>query len=224
MNTPLHNELKKEFQLERMILFSDAVFAIAITLLVIEIKIPEIHENISDKTLLYSLRHLIPKFTGFLISFMLIGVYWTIHHRMFGFVTSYTRKLLMLNLFFLFFVALMPFSTGFYSEYAGPELIRQQLKVPMTFYVLNFCFVGFINHLMWRYVTNPKNKVAEPPIDDLTANMAKMRSFLVPFIFFLMLPVAYLTNVFFAVWVPMLIPISLKILKKRIRRKFSNHE
>jgi uncharacterized membrane protein len=221
MSTQLHNELKKEFQLERMILFSDAVFAIAITLLVIEIKIPEIHENVSDKALLNSLGHLIPKFIGFLVTFMLIGVYWTIHHRMFGYVTGYTPRLLILNLVFLFFVALMPFSTGFYSEYAGPELMRQQLKVPMTFYVLNFCGVGFVNYIMWRYVTNPKNQVAEPPIDPLTAKLAKLRSFTVPFIFLLMLPVAYLTNVFFAVWMPMLIPITLKIFTKRITKKFN---
>jgi len=220
MGTPLHNELRKEFQLERMILFSDAVFAIAITLLVIEIKVPEIHTGVSDKLLLQSIGHLIPKFIGFLVTFMLIGLYWTIHHRMFGYVTSYTPKLLMLNLLFLFFVALMPFSTGFYSEYAGPELMRQQLKVPMTFYVLNFCGVGFVNYFMWRYVTNPKNKVAEPPIDLLTSKLAKLRSFTVPLIFLLMLPVAYLTNVFFAVWVPMLIPISLSILGKRITKKF----
>jgi uncharacterized membrane protein len=221
MGTPLHNELRKEFQLERMILFSDAVFAIAITLLVIEIKIPEIHENVSDNALLHSLGHLIPKFIGFLVTFMLIGVYWTIHHRMFGYVTGYTPKLLLLNLVFLFFVALMPFSTGFYSEYAGPELMRQQLKVPMTFYVLNFCGVGFVNYLMWRYVTNPKNKVADPPIDPLTAKLAKLRSFTVPFIFLLMLPVAYLTNVFFAVWMPMLIPVTLTVFSKRITKKFN---
>jgi len=220
MSNPLHNELRKEFQLERMILFSDAVFAIAITLLVIEIKIPDIHEQVSDQKLLFSLRHLIPKFTGFFISFMLIGVYWSVHHRMFGYVTSYTRKLLLLNLIFLFFVALMPFSTGFYSEYAGPELIRQQLKVPLTFYVLNFCCVGFMNFIMWRYVTNPKNKVADPPIDLLTAKLAKLRSFLVPLIFFIMLPVAYLTNVFFAVWVPMLIPVVLTVMQKQINKKY----
>ena len=99
----LHSEIKKEFQLERLILFSDAVFAIAITLLVIEIKIPEIHENVSDQALLNSLGHLIPKFIGFIISFLLIGLYWTVHHRMFGFVVNYTPRLLWLNLFFLFF-------------------------------------------------------------------------------------------------------------------------
>jgi len=222
MSNKLYNEHRKEFQLERMILFSDAVFAIAITLLVIEIKIPEIHENVSDNALLYSLGHLIPKFAGFLVTFMLIGGYWTIHHRMFGYVTAYTPKLLLLNLVFLFFVALMPFSTGFYSEYAGSELMRQQLKVPMTFYVLNFCGVGFVNYLMWRYVTNPKNKVAEPSIDPLTAKLAKLRSFTVPLIFLMMLPVAYLTNVFFAVWMPMLIPITLTIFTKRIKKYSGN--
>ena len=219
MSNELHNELKKEFQLERMVLFSDAVFAIAITLLVIEIKIPEFdHKTVTDQQLSGSLWHLIPKFTGFLVTFMLIGIYWSVHHRMFGYVTSYTRKLLLLNLFFLFFVALMPFSTGFYSEYAGPELIRQQLKVPLTFYVLNFCCVGFINYMMWVYVTNPKNKVAEPPIDPLIAKLAKLRAFLVPFIFLLMLPVAYLTNVLYAVWMPMLIPIMTRVLRTRIKK------
>jgi uncharacterized membrane protein len=220
MSNQLHNELRKEFQLERMILFSDAVFAIAITLLVIEIKIPDEHEDVSDHLLLQSLGHLIPKFIGFFISFMLIGIYWTVHHRMFGFVTSYTRKLLILNLAFLFFVALMPFSTGFYSEYAGPDLIRHQLKVPLTFYVLNFCGVGFINFLMWVYITNPKNKVAEPPIDPLTAKMAKLRAFIVPFTFLIMIPVAYLSNVLIAVYIPMLIPFVLIIFKKKIKKNF----
>lgn len=220
MSTPLHNELRKQFQLERLILFSDAVFAIAITLLVIEIKIPEIHEHVSDKALLHELGELVPKFIGFLISFALIGVYWTVHHRMFGFVTNYTSKLLFLNLFFLCFIALMPFSTGFYSEYAGPELFTEQLKVPLTFYVLNFCCVGFANFLMWIHVTNPKNNVASPPIDPLTAKSSRLRSFIVPFIFLLMLPVAYLTNVLLAVWMPLLIPISLTILQRRMKRKY----
>ena len=137
---------------------------------------------------------------------------------MFGFVTSYDRKLLFLNLFFLFFVALMPFSTGFYSEFAGSELFEKQLKVPMTFYVLNFCCVGFVNYLMWRRIGNKKNKLAEPPIDPLVLKLAYARSLVVPFLFLLMLPVAYLTNVLFAVYIPMLIPLVMRILKKQIRK------
>jgi len=225
----LHNELRREFQLERLILFSDAVFAIAITLLVIEIKIPDKellkeHGGLSDVTISNALSELVPKFVGFLVSFLLIGLYWSIHHRMFGFVTSYDRKLLFLNLVFLFFVALMPFSTGFYSEFAGSELFEKQLKVPMTFYVLNFCSVGFVNYFMWRRIGNKKNKLAEPPVDPLTLKLAYARSLVVPFLFLLMLPVAYLTNVLFAVYIPMLIPVVIRILKKQIRKKHEkNH-
>lgn len=228
MSNQLHNELRKEFQLERLILFSDAVFAIAITLLVIEIKIPDEEQlkklgllEITDRNLLKALKHLIPKFLGFLVSFMMIGLYWTIHHRMFGFVTSYTRKMLVLNLVFLFFIALMPFSTGFYSEFAGADMFRHQLKVPLTFYVLNFCCLGFANYFMWVYITNPKNKVAEPPIELLVEKHAKARSIVVPCVFLMMLPVAYFTNVIFAAYIPMLIPLILKIMKKKIRKKYS---
>ena len=96
MSNNLHNELRKEFQLERLILFSDAVFAIAITLLVIEIKIPEIpHGEVTDNALLHKLAELIPKFIGFLVSFLLIGQYWIVHHRMFGYVINFSPKLLL---------------------------------------------------------------------------------------------------------------------------------
>lgn len=220
MSQPLHNELKKEFQLERLILFSDAVFAIAITLLVIEIKIPEIHEP-TDKALLHSLGQLIPKFIGFIISFIFIGLYWTIHHRMFGFVTSYDKKLLRLNLFFLFFIALLPFSTGFYSEFAGP-MVRLNLKTPLAVYVLNFAAVGFLNYLMWRHISSPKTKLAEPPIDPEVLKMARFRSLIVPIVFLLMLPVAFLTNVMIAVYMPILIVLILRIANWRARKKRSS--
>lgn len=223
MSQQLHNDLKKEFQLERLILFSDAVFAIAITLLVIEIKIPEIHGNkVSDTALLHELSHLIPKFIGFLISFIFIGLYWTIHHRMFGYVTNYDRKLLRLNLFFLFFIALLPFSTGFYSEYAGAELYVKQLKVPMTFYVLNFAAAGFLVFLMWQHIGNPAKKLAEPLIDEGVLKMAKIRSLLVPIVFLSMLVVAYLVNVAVAVYVPLLLPPGMKLIRRYMKKKYPN--
>jgi len=217
----LHNELKKEFQLERMILFSDAVFAIAITLLVIEIKVPEIHEEITDRAILEGLGHLIPKFVGFIISFLLIGLNWTIHHRMFGYVTAYNRRLLWLNLFFLFFIVLMPFSTGLYGEFAGSALIRNQLKVPMTFYVLNFCGAGMMNYWLWSYISNPKNNLTDPPIPILILKQAKARALIVPIVFFLMLPAAYLVDVRLAVYVPLLMPIIMKIATNRIKKKYT---
>ncbi|WP_315818872.1 TMEM175 family protein [Paraflavitalea speifideaquila] len=97
---PLHNELKR-VSARTDDPFSDAVFAIAITLLVIEIKVPELEqEHLTEGALLKSLEHLFPKIIGFLISFFLIGNYWMVHHRLFGFVIDYNRKLLWMNLLF----------------------------------------------------------------------------------------------------------------------------
>ena|SRR5437762_1754396 len=160
MSNNLHNELRKEFQLERLILFSDAVFAIAITLLVIEIKIPEIpKETLTENRLLQALAHLIPSFLGFLISFLLIGQYWIIHHRMFGYVINFSERLIWLNILFLLAIALMPFSTRFYGEYALRPVIT-----PVIFYTGNIAMLGIVNFFMWRYISNPKNKISENQI------------------------------------------------------------
>ena len=81
--------------------------------------------------------------------------------------------------------------------------------------------VGFINYIMWTYISNPKNKLADPPIDPLTAKLAKLRSLIVPCVFLAMLPIAYFTNVIFAVYVPMFIPIILRIMRKKINKKYA---
>ena len=215
----VEQEIRKEFQLDRLILFSDAVIAIAITLLVLEIKIPEAHGITSDKELLKELWHLFPKFFGFIFSFAIIGLYWMVHHRMFGFVTSYNSTLLRLNLLFLFFVALLPFSTGFYGNFTGAEMAEYQLKVPMTVYALNLGFLGLANFLLWSYISNPKNKLIEHRLDTNFVNYAKARSIVVPSIFLLMPIVAILSNVLVAVFIPMLIPVALRIIKKSFHNK-----
>lgn len=213
MSNPLHNELRKEFQLERLILFSDAVFAIAITLLVIEIKIPEVHEeHVTDNALLHKLAELIPKFIGFLISFLLIGQYWIVHHRMFGYVINFTDKLIWLNIFFLLTVALMPFSTGFYSEY-----VRSKTMTPVFFYTANVAALGLINFLMWRYISKPERKITE----HLTRPMAKYfsaRALTVPVIF-IIFSFVYLYAPKIAFWIPPLIPLILQVLFKPMKKK-----
>jgi uncharacterized membrane protein len=213
MSNPLHNELRKEFQLERLILFSDAVFAIAITLLVIEIKIPEVHDgHVTDNALLHKLAELIPKFIGFLISFLLIGQYWIVHHRMFGYVINFTDKLIWLNIFFLLTVALMPFSTGFYSEY-----VLTKTMTPVIFYTANVAALGLINFLMWRYISKPEKKITE----NLTRPMAKFfsaRALAVPVIF-IVFSFVYLYAPKIAFWIPPLIPLILKVLFGPMKKK-----
>jgi uncharacterized membrane protein len=214
MSNQLHSELKKEFQLERMILFSDAVFAIAITLLVLEIKVPPIDRHVAtDALLLNALDELVPKFIGFLVSFFIIGVYWTIHHRMFGFVVNYTRRLLWLNLIFLLAVVLMPFSTAFYSEY-----IIRLLKTPAIIYVCNIVFLGIMNFILWTYINNPKHLLAEGVTSEEKRYFA-YRAITVPIVFVVMAIIYLTVNRKYAVWVPLSIPILLRIFRKFYSKK-----
>jgi uncharacterized membrane protein len=209
---PLHNELKKEFQLERMILFSDAVFAIAITLLAIELKVPAIIKDVTDHKLAESLAEMIPRFIGFLISFFIIGQYWTTHHRLFGFVVNYNLRLMWLNLFFLLAVVLMPFTSAFYSEY-----IIYFLKTPMILYIGNICFLGVMNYLLWRYVSNPKHKLSEGLVKPL-ASYYSMRAIVVPIIFLIMMMV-YLIYPHIAVWLPAIIPTAIGLLSRLYKKR-----
>src|SRR3954471_15920125 len=106
----IDNHSKKGFQVERIVFFSDAVFAIAITLLIIEIKVPVMHgSEVSEHSFMEAFSELIPKLFGFIISFGIIGLYWFVHHIMFGYVTHFNGKLIWLNMFFLFSIVLMPF-------------------------------------------------------------------------------------------------------------------
>jgi len=216
MSNKLHNELKKEFQLERLILFSDAVFAIAITLLVIEIKIPEIHEKpVTDNAVLHKLAELIPKFVGFLVSFLLIGQYWIVHHRMFSFVINFTDRLIWLNILFLFAIALMPFSTGFYSEY-----VLRGVVTPVIFYTANIALLGLANFLMWRYLSNQKNNLTE----NLTPALAKyfsLRALTVPVIF-VIFSFVYLYKPMIAFFIPMLIPFIMRLIFNPMKKKITN--
>ncbi len=209
----LHNELKKEFQLERMILFSDAVFAIAITLLVIELKVPEIERpELSDGKLLEALAHMLPKFFGYIVSFMFIGIYWTVHHRLFGYVINYTPKLLRLNLFFLFAVALMPFSTAFYSEY-----LMKHVLTPVVFYTVNIILLGFFNLLMWRHIGNPKHRLSEG-LSTADLKYSTFRAILVPALF-TVFAFVYLMNPLLSSMLPAFVPLIMRLVKKNYEKR-----
>ena len=104
------DEVRKEFQLERMILFSDAVFAIVITLMAIEIRMPETDVK---ETGIYSMilfKHLFPVILAYTVSFIFIGSIWYQHLKIFSVLRDYDKGLVVRNLILLFFIGLFPFS------------------------------------------------------------------------------------------------------------------
>jgi uncharacterized membrane protein len=93
--------------------FSDGVFAIAITLLVIEIGVP----HVEGTTLLGALVEQWPSYLGYVISFLQIGVIWANHHNRFRFIVRSDHVLLFLNILFLMCVAFIPFPTALLADY-----------------------------------------------------------------------------------------------------------
>jgi len=216
MSLPIHSLHKKEFQTERMVFFSDGVFAIAITLLVIDLKIPEIAGQVTELQLVNAFLGLFPKLIGFLLSFLLIGLYWTIHHRLFGFVISYTQRLLWINLFFLLGIVLLPFSTAFYSEYTFTFL-----KTPIFIYSINFCYIGLMSFILWKYVSNPKNNLTEN-LSVSMANYYSFRAMAIPVIFAIIIIVSFF-NPKYAIYIPPFTPVIMWIIAKIYKKKLHNN-
>jgi len=203
MQEPKHNESRLDFQIERLSFFSDGVFAIAITLLVIEIKVPVI-EHATNKELLHSLSHMALKFLGFLISFAIVGHYWSVHHRIFGYVKKYNTNLLWINLAFLFSVVLLPFSSGFIGEYSSDL----DLYVPYAIYVANICLTALMNCWLWLYISNPKKTLLTHSISKARINLGLYRSLVIPVVFLISLLVFFISPIF-SRFIPLVIPVIL---------------
>jgi len=136
--------MNQTYDKSRIISFSDAVYSIAMTLLVLEVAIPSAGaiQKISSWDLLMNR---IPNFIGLVVSFLVTALYWVAHLRCMKLVTIVDNKLLWLNIFLLLFIVLMPFSTGFYVTGFG-------LVIPFVFYCFNLSAIGLFNFLMIRYV------------------------------------------------------------------------
>ena len=101
------------FPKKRILAFNDAIFSIAITLLVLDIEIPNTTAIRTDG-IWQVLGDLIPNFIGFFVSFLVISLYWISHLKFSKYIKLYDNRLLWLNLLLLLFIVLLPFSTAFY--------------------------------------------------------------------------------------------------------------
>ena len=203
MREPKHDKERQHFQLERFIFFSDGVFAICITLLIIEIKVPELAAP-TDKLLWKSIASMSLRFLGFLISFGIVGHYWSVHHRIFGYVVKYSSSLLWLNLGYLFTVVLLPFSSAFLGEYGA----NNELRLPYGIYNFNMCLTGFMNCWLWMYVSNPKRAMLSRIISPARIKLGLYRSLVIPIVFIISYLVSFALPIF-AKFLLILIPIIL---------------
>ncbi len=97
--------------------FSDGVLAIVITLMVLEVKIPEMEDSVSNHEALHQLFPILPKLLAYALSFSMIAIFWVNHHQLFHSICISTRGLLWLNNAWLFWICLLPFPTAFLGEH-----------------------------------------------------------------------------------------------------------
>src|SRR5262245_33937449 len=132
----------------RLEAFSDGVFAIAITLLVLEIPVPKVEDGGLPDALIDQW----PAYAAYLVSFAIIGIIWVNHHAVFGCVRQVDRGLLFLNLNLLLWVALIPWPTRLLAEYmqaGGRDERAAALVYALTMTLMGVSFGG-----MWLYITS----------------------------------------------------------------------
>lgn len=133
---------EKNLDLDRLVFFSDAVVAIAITLLALDLKI---EKNISEHFTFTDIGNSWEKFSAFFLSFLYIAVFWIIHHKFFNHVKKIDNKILWYNLGWLLFIVLLPFSTTLISAHL--------FNTPAMFsYSVNTLMLTFFQNQIWDYV------------------------------------------------------------------------
>lgn len=139
---------------ERVVFFSDAVFAIAMTLLVVDLRVPDIDSGETSGEVIVSL---LSGFLAYGISFAVIAINWNSHHRKFRVINGFDSRLIQLNFLLLFLVAFTPFPTSLMSEYAG--------EVPsVVLYAAVVASLSLVQYAMWAYAWRHDlvDKIIEP--------------------------------------------------------------
>ncbi len=140
----MRNESTIGLSTNRIEAFSDGVFAIAITLLILEVRVPVVE---GGGSLWHALIDLWPKLLAYAVSFGVIGVFWIGHHIMFHYIKQTDRVLLWLNTLLLMFVSAIPFFAALIGEYRNDP-------VAVATYGAFLCVTGTIFYFVWAYASS----------------------------------------------------------------------
>jgi uncharacterized membrane protein len=176
---------------DRIVNLSDGVFAIAITLLILDIRVPDIPETMVSSQLPGALLSLWPKYLGYILSFVGISTFWIIHHSIFRTIRSYNRIILYLNLLFLMVVAFVPFPTSLLGEYGNHQL-------PVAIYAATLA-VGRLLLTAIHWYSTRNDRLLDEPQDPATVRFFLIRGLTIPVIFLLSIVISFF-SVSVAIW------------------------
>jgi uncharacterized membrane protein len=167
--------------LERTIAFSDAVFAIAMTILVLELHVPEVEPDALPAALLA----LVPGYLTFALSFVVVGVIWLSHHRKFSVIVRYDQTLLRINLLMLLLVASLALPTALLGRF-GDQAISAVV------YAALIAGIGFLMTTLWVYAWH--RRLIDERVDVDVFRYVLAQSIPIPGVFLLSIPVSLLAG------------------------------
>ncbi|OGO31472.1 MAG: hypothetical protein A2136_10350 [Chloroflexi bacterium RBG_16_54_11] len=188
---------------ERISAISDGVFAVAITLLVLELTVPD---HLPDGGMLALFKGLLPKFISIMIAFIVLGVYWVGHHNMFKHIIRHDRVLMWLNILFLMFVAMVPFFAALVGEYGEDAL-------SLASYAFWLMLTGLVLDAIWWYASTNR-RLVDPNIDPDLVFFVHRRVLIAPVFYLISIGVAFISTfitklIFVAIIVIYVVPSSL---------------
>ncbi|MFC7133641.1 MULTISPECIES: TMEM175 family protein [Salinibaculum] len=165
---------------DRLLALSDGVIAIAITLLVLEISVPELPPGTTSEALQAVVFDQWNQFVGYTLSFLVIGLYWTLHRRVFVYIEEHNRGVLWLNLLFLLFVAFVPYGTSVFSTYPN--------AFGIAFIAAVLALTGLSLALLWLYAS--RKRLIEEGLTSRVVTIQATRYLVSPVVFLLSIVVA----------------------------------
>ncbi len=156
----------------RLEAFSDGVFAVAITLLVLNLQIPQLA---AGNELVHKLGELWPKLLSYVLSFVIVGIYWVAHHNTFHYIKRSDRTLLWLNILLLMCIVFIPFPTALLGQYLDQQ-------VAIIIYAGTLVLTGLALQTLWWYATS-HYRLVERTIDPDLVRRATRRNLTAPLIY-----------------------------------------
>lgn len=160
---------REEKETGRIEAFSDGVFAIAITLLILDIKVPHIYLLPKNFNLAQALLQQWPPYLSYLVSFFTILIMWASHHRLFNYIKRTDDLFLFLNGLVLLLVTFVPFPTALLSEYIRTEYAN----VAAAVYSGTYLAVAVVFNILWRYAAYHKKLLGSDVDPCFVENISK---------------------------------------------------
>lgn len=165
---------------DRLIALSDGVIAIAITLLALEIAVPVLAPGAPGSRLPTLVADEWQSFFAYALAFLVIGLYWTLHRRVFIHIDRHDRGLVWLNILFLLWVAFVPYATRLFSTYPG--------RFGVMFFAAVLAATGLSLSLLWGYAS--RRSLIEAGLTSRTVQLQALRFLASPVVFVVSIPVA----------------------------------